>query len=86
MPQNDEKVGQKYFSEDFRSFGDQLTRSMAITWEIFDYEAHFFSQIVGIFIEIAKKLSEIAKKVDGFLDNLIWIGNGKLSLLLREYS
>ena len=26
------------------------------------------------------------QKIDGFLDNLIWIGNGKFSLLLREYS
>ena len=25
-------------------------------------------------------------KIYGFLDNLIWIGDGKLSLLLREYS
>ena len=26
------------------------------------------------------------QKVSGFLDNLIWIGNGKFSLLLREVS
>ena len=26
------------------------------------------------------------EKIDGFLDNLTWIGNGKFSLLLREYS
>ena len=26
------------------------------------------------------------QKVDDFLDDLIWIGNGKFSLLLREYS
>ena len=26
-----------------------------------------------------------AQKIDGFLDNLIRIGNGKFSLLLREY-
>ena len=26
------------------------------------------------------------QKVSGFLDNLIWIGKGKFSLLLREYS
>ena len=30
-----------------------------------------------------KKMQE---KVYGFLDNLVWIGNGKFSLLLREYS
>ena len=29
---------------------------------------------------------KIPEKVYGFLDNLIWIGNGKFSLLLREYS
>ena len=33
--------------------------------------------------KIAKKIPE---KIYGFLDNLIWIGNGKFSLLLREYS
>ena len=32
--------------------------------------------------KIAKKMPE---KVYGFLDNFIWIGNGKFSLLLREY-
>ena len=26
------------------------------------------------------------QKIYGFLDNLIWIGNGKFSLLLWEYS
>ena len=26
------------------------------------------------------------EKIYGFLDNLIWVGNGKYSLLLREYS
>ena len=29
---------------------------------------------------------KILQKIYGFLDNLIWIGNGKFSLLLREYS
>ena len=33
--------------------------------------------------KIAKKIPE---KIYGFLDNLIWIGNGKFSLLLREKS
>ena len=28
MAQNDEKVGQKYFSADFKSFWDSLTRSL----------------------------------------------------------
>ena len=26
------------------------------------------------------------QKADGYLDNLIWIGSGKFSLLLQEYS
>ena len=26
------------------------------------------------------------QKIYGFIDNLIWIGNDKFSLLLREYS
>ena len=34
-------------------------------------------------IENAKQMRQI---VDGFLDNSIWITNGKFSLLLREYS
>ena len=29
---------------------------------------------------------KMQQKIYGFLDNLIWIGYGKLSLLLREYS
>ena len=33
-----------------------------------------------------KKKKKKGKKIDGFLDNLIWIGNGKFSLLLRQYS
>ena len=36
--------------------------------------------------KIQKKKKKNAPKIDGFLDNLIWIGNGKFSLLLREYS
>ena len=33
-----------------------------------------------------KYFSIIPRKIYGFLDNLIWFGNGKFSLLLREYS
>ena len=33
--------------------------------------------------KIEKKNPE---KIYGFLDNFIWVGNGKFSLLLREYS
>ena len=29
---------------------------------------------------------KLRQKFYGFLDNLIWIGHGKFSLLLREYS
>ena len=33
--------------------------------------------------EIIKKIEE---RIYGFLDNLIWIGNGKFFLVLQEYS
>ena len=33
--------------------------------------------------KIGKK---VPQKINDFLDNLIWIGNVKCSLLLREYS
>ena len=33
-----------------------------------------------------KKKKKTLQKIFGFLDNCIWIGNGKFSLLLREYS
>ena len=32
------------------------------------------------------KKKKKAENVYGFLDNLIWIGNGKFSLLVQEYS
>ena len=32
-----------------------------------------------------KNAKNISQKVHGFLDKLIWIGNAKFSLLLREY-
>ena len=38
---------------------------------------------LNVYSKIPKKMQE---KNYGFLDNLIWIGNGKFSLLLREYS
>ena len=34
----------------------------------------------------SKNAKKIPQKIYGFLDNLIWIGKGKFSLLLREYS
>ena len=33
-----------------------------------------------------KTKKQMQQKIYGFLDNLIWIGHGKFSLLLREYS
>ena len=33
-----------------------------------------------------KKKKKMQQKTYGFLDSLIWIGNGKFSLLLREFS
>ena len=34
----------------------------------------------------SKNAEKISQKVSGFLDNLIWIGNDKFCLLIREYS
>ena len=33
-----------------------------------------------------KKGKELQQKIDGFKYYLIWIGNGKSAILLREYS
>ena len=33
-----------------------------------------------------QKKKKMQEKGYGFLDKLIWIGNGKFSLILREYS
>ena len=50
------------------------------------YEAHFFSSEHWKFNVDSKNAKKMQQKINGFLDNLIWIGNGKFSLLLREYS
>ena len=50
------------------------------------YEAHFSFQNIGNFLKIQKNLSRITEEVYVFLDNLLWSGNGKFSLLLRVYS
>ena len=44
----------------------------------------FFSENLkfNVASKIANKMQE---KIYDFLDNLIWIGNDKFSLLLREY-
>ena len=49
------------------------------------YEASFFSEHWKFNID-SKNERKMFKKFDCFSDNLIWIGNCKLSLLLREYS
>ena len=50
------------------------------------YEAHFFFQNIANFMYIPKRKKKIFQKVYGFLDYFISIRNGKISLLLREYS
>ena len=45
----------------------------------------FFSDYWNFDVD-SKYLTTIPEKTYGFLDNLIWIGNGKFSLLLAEYS
>ena len=53
------------------------------------YEAHFFFRKSEYSVDpknIYQKKEKWKKKFMVFLDNLIWIGNGKFSLLLPEYS
>ena len=44
----------------------------------------FFSEYSKFNVDL-KNPKQIEQKVDGFLDNLIWIANGKFSLILRGY-
>ena len=48
----------------------------------------FFSEDLKLHIDIenAKKKKKMQQKVYDFLDNFIWITNGKFSLSLQEYS
>ena len=45
----------------------------------------YFSKYQEFYVD-TKNEKETSQKVDGFLDNLISIGNCNISLLLREYS
>ena len=49
-------------------------------------EAHFLVHKIGNLMLIPKIKNKEHRKFDGFLDNLIWIGNSNFSMLLREYS
>ena len=65
----------------------------SITSEILDLWGSFFflQNIVDSRVDYnvdsknAKKKTKPQQNIFGFLDNCIWIGNGKLSLLLQEY-
>ena len=47
----------------------------------------FFSEHWKLDVDIKNTEKEkMQEKVYGFLDNFIWIGTGKFSLFLREYS
>ena len=50
------------------------------------YEAHCFLQDIENLMSMLKIQKKILKKIDRFLDSVISIGNGKFSLVLREYS
>ena len=50
----------------------------------------FFSERCKLIVDAKnasnnQKKKKKSEKIDGFLDNLIWIGNRKVSLLLWEY-
>ena len=57
----------------------------SITSELLDLWGSFFSEHWKFNVG-CKKAKKMQQKIDGFIDNLIWIGNVKFSLLLREYS
>ena len=46
----------------------------------------FFSENSKFNVDSQKRKKKMKKKTYGFSDKLIWIGNGKFSLWLREYS
>ena len=51
------------------------------------YQAHFFfSEHWKFNVDSKHAKKKMQQKIYGFLDNLIRTGNGKFSLLLREYS
>ena len=50
------------------------------------YEPHCFLQDIENLMSMLKIQKKTLKKIDGFLDSVISIGNGKFSLVLREYS
>ena len=57
----------------------------SVTSKILDLWGSFFSEHCKFNLD-SKNAKKISQKIHGFLDNLIWIGYGKFSLLLGEYS
>ena len=60
--------------------------SESITSKILDLWGSYFLSEHWEFHVDKENLKEISQKIYGFLDNLISIGNGKFSLLLRANS
>ena len=63
----------------------------SISSEILDLWASFFLKTLEVwcrweFNEDTKNVEKVQQEINDFLDNLIRIGNGIFSLLLREYS
>ena len=62
----------------------QMTQSQSFQ-KCLIYEGHFFFTTFQFHVD-TKNTKKIFQKDYGFFDNLIWVGNGKLPLLLWEYS
>ena len=63
----------------------------SISSEILDLWASFFLRTLEVecrweFNIDTQKVEKVQQEINDFLGNLIWIGNGIFSLLLREYS
>ena len=62
-----------------------------ISWSLqlqkyLSYQAHFFFSKQWKFIVHSKNAKKMLQKIQGFSNNLIYVGNGKFSVLIREYS
>ena len=64
---------------------ESITSEILDLWGLFFFSEHWKFNVDS---KNAKKKTKKKKqqKIYGFLDKLIWIGKGKFSRLLREYS
>ena len=61
-----------------------ISRSLQLQ-KYLSYEAHFFSKHWKFIVD-CKNAKKMSQKICGFSDSLIYVGNAKFSLLIREYS